>query len=482
MTGARALAAWTGPALAAAVVAGVAAGAAVAPLLVLAAAVAPLVGLLQPPRAPASPHAVTLALTAAVAALLLWAHLALLADAAALLGARRWQGVVLAAAPALLVTLLPGAARRRAAACALGGGALLLVLVAVAASMGITPVTAWRQVAQRPAVVFSGRSAWVGEGERFVRRATLAFDEAHRVVAVTPGTFRVVEADGARRVVRDWRLAAGDAVSLRPGDTLTAHAGSRLRFEAGKRVPGAAASGPAWADAATRAPLVPALGVLVTLVLGAVALVPAAGRRAAAAPAVAVVFAFGAAAWGVYAALMAPESGLAGSPAEALLSLPRAVPPTARVLSPGALTAALALGLLALFVAAADALRERVAASGGRRWPEAWTTALAAATLGALVAVVDPWTPLAAGLGLAGAALAVPRLAAGEDAGRVLGRPVEALGALVGGAIFVALTGVALAGAAARLPAALAPLAAAPVLIAAPIAWIVVRLLRTPPA
>src|SRR5207245_2914798 len=85
-------------------------------------------------------------------------------------------------------------------------------------------------VAARPALVFSGRSAWVTEGERFVRGTTVAVDEAHRVVAVTPGTFRVVEQDGGRRVVRDWRLAAGDAISLRPGDTLTAAAGSRLRF------------------------------------------------------------------------------------------------------------------------------------------------------------------------------------------------------------------------------------------------------------
>src|SRR5438445_345838 len=151
--------------------------------------------------------------------------------------------------------------------------------------MGITPWAAWREAAGRPALVFSGRSAWVTDGERFVRHATLAFDEAHRVVAVTPGTFRVVERDGARRVVRDWGLAAGDALSVRPGDTLTAEPGSRLRFEPGKRVPGAAASGSAWAAAATRVSPTPALGVLATLALGACALVPAGERRMAAAPA-----------------------------------------------------------------------------------------------------------------------------------------------------------------------------------------------------
>jgi hypothetical protein len=106
-----------------------------------------------------------------------------------------------------------------------------------------------------------------------------------------------------------------------------------------------------------------------------------------------------------------------------------------------------------------------------------WTAVVVAAAAGAL-ALLDPWTAWSAGLGLAASAVAAPRLAAGEDAGRVLGRPVEAIGALVGGAIFVALTGVALAGATARLPTALAPLGAAPVLAAAPVAWVIVRLLR----
>src|SRR5205823_6472588 len=104
---------------------------------------------------------------------------------------------------------------------AAGGGALLLVLVAAGATMGITPWAAWREAAGRPALVFSGRSAWVTDGERFVRRATLAFDEAHRVVAVTPGTFRVIEADGARRVVvgrlRDARRARGGPGGLAGG-------------------------------------------------------------------------------------------------------------------------------------------------------------------------------------------------------------------------------------------------------------------------
>ena len=84
MTAARALAAWPGPALVAGIIAAVAAGAPAAPVLVLAFAVTPLLALLQPWRAAAPSHPATLLITAGVAALLLWAHLAVLADAAIL--------------------------------------------------------------------------------------------------------------------------------------------------------------------------------------------------------------------------------------------------------------------------------------------------------------------------------------------------------------------------------------------------------------
>src|SRR5438477_269780 len=473
MTAARALAAWPGPALVAGIIAAVAAGAPAAPVLVLAFAVTPLLALLQPWRAAAPSHPATLLITAGVAALLLWAHLAVLADAAALLGARRWQASVLAAALALLVTLAPGAGRRRGGMLAAGGAALLLVLVVVGVAGEVAPWTARSQAAARPALVFSGRSGWVTEGERFVWGTTPAFGEAHRVGGGPPGTFRVVEQDGGRRVVRDWRLAAGDAISLRPGDTLTASVGSRLRFEPGKRVPGAAPSGAAWADAAARVPAARALGLLATFALGACAVVPAGGRRVGVAPAIALALSLGATSWGVYATLAAPEAGLAGSPAEALLSLPRAVAPS-RALPAGALAAVVLLGLLALFVAAADALRERISGAGGARLPIIWPAVMAAAALTAAVAVVDPWTPLTAGLGLAGAAIAAPRLAAGNGARRVLGWPLEVIGALFGAAVYAGLTLLS-----ALLPAALAPLGATPVLAAAPAAWTVVRLLRT---
>jgi hypothetical protein len=126
-------------------------------------------------------------------------------------------------------------------------------------------------------------------------------------------------------------------------------------------------------------------------------------------------------------------------------------------------------GLLALFVATADALHERVTGPAGSRGAAVWTLVMVVAAAAASTPSVDPWTLLTAGLGLAGAALAAPRLAHSGRAVR-LGWPVQALGALLGGAVYVAL-------AVARPPAALAPLAAFPVLVAAPAAFLLVRAL-----
>ena len=472
MTLLRAVAAWPGPALAATMIGAVAAGAAAAPTLVLAVAVAPLLAVVQPPRAPAARHPVTLAIAVAVAALLLWAHLAVLADAGALLGARRWHACVLAAALALLATLMPNADRWRSMAVALGAAALLLVLIAAGAALERAPWAAWRDAAARPALVFSGGSPWVNAGEGFVRSTTLAFHEGHRVVAVTPGTFRIVETDGERPVVRDWRLAAGDALSVRPGDTLTAEPGSRLRFEPGKRIPGAPPSGAAWADAAPRASSPHALALVVTVALGACALVPSVARPVSVGSAITLAIAAGGASWGAYATLLAPEAGLAGSPVEAVLSLSRAAALPRHASWPAALTGLVVIGLLGLFVAAADALRQPIAEAGGTRWPGVWSAVVVGAAAAAAVPSVAPWTPLAAGLALAGAAVAAPRLA-GADGARIASWPASAAGGLIGAAVFVGMTAFG-----ARLPGPLAALREAPVLAAAPAAWLIVKVLR----
>lgn len=463
MTALRGIAAWTGPVLVGVLATRVAAGAPDAPLLVLAAVVAPLVALLQP-RVVDSPHVVSAAAAVVSATLILAASLMPLGDAALLLGGHRWHGVVLAAAVVLLLTLSPGGHGWRVAALVAGGGALLLSLAALASATTLSPWDAWRDAAARPALVFSTHSPWVRDSGWFARRTTLAFDEGHRLIAVTPGTFRVVEQEGTRQVVRDWRLAAGDQLSVRPGDRVTVEAGSRMRFETGKRVPGAAPSGAVWAEAGA-APLMASMAGLATLVLGAIAVVPAAGRRGFVAPAALLALALAAACWGVYAVATVPEVMLSGSLAEPLLRLPSAVP-GARGLVPLVVVA-----LLALFVAAAGALRERVAALAGPRGTASWVAAVGIAALASLWPF-DPWFLLMAGLGFAAATLAGPRLAA-VGAGRVGSWPVEAIGALAGGVVFVAL-----AAFGPRLPAALGAVAESPALLAAPAGWLAVKLLR----
>ena len=463
MTALRGIAAWTGPVLVGALATRVAAGAPEAPLLVLAAVVAPLVALLQP-RVVHSPHVVSAGATVVSATLILAASLLPLGDAALLLGGRRWHGVVLAAAVVLLLTLSPGGHGWRVAALVAGGGALLLSLAALASATTLSPWHAWREAAARPALLFSAHSPWVTDSGWFARRTTLAFDEGHRLVAVTPGTFRVVEQEATRHVVRDWRLAAGDQLSVRPGDRVTVEAGSHVRFEPGKRVPGAAPSGAVWAEAGAT-PLVASLAGVVTLVLGAIAVVPAAGRRGFVAPGVLLAVALGAACWGVYAVATVPEVMLSGSVAEPLLRLPGAVP-GARGLVP-----VVVVGLLALFVAAAGALRERVAAVAGARGTAAWVAAVAVAAVASLWPF-DPWFLLMAGLGFAAATLAAPRLA-GRRGARVGDWPVEAIGALAGGVVFVAVAALG-----PTLPPALSALAQWPALAAAPAGWLAVKFLR----
>src|SRR5262249_43620649 len=438
MSALRVAAAWPGPALVAIVIAAVATGTAVAPTLLVGVAIAPLLALVQPSRAALPRHPVMLAIAAAIAALLSWAHLAVLADAATLLGASRWHACALAAALALVATLVPNAERWRGAALVLGGAALLLALIAAGTALERAPWTAWQDAAARPALVFGGGSPWVDEGARFVRSTTVAFDEGQRVVAVTPGTFRIVESDGVRRVVRDWRLAAGDALSLRPGDTLTSEPGTRVRFEPGKRVPGAPPSGSAWADAGPLASPSHALALLATVTLGACAVVPVVASHVGVVSALTLAIAVGAASWGAYATLLAPEAGLAGSPVEALLSLSRAAALSAHGIGRAAFIGLVAVGLLALFVAAAGGLRQPMAEAAGARWPRVWSAVIAVAAAAAALPSVDPWTPLAAGLGLAGAAVAAPRIA-GADGARVASWPASVAGGLAGAAVFAGL-------------------------------------------
>src|SRR5439155_338093 len=109
----------------------------------------------------------------------------------------------------------------------------------------------------------------------------------------------------------------------RPGDQLFLEPGARVRFEPGKRVPGAPASGAAWADPPDRrSPQTAArtLGTALTLTGGALVLmrasVPRAQGGAWTARALLFVVVLAAVAWGVYAARAAPDLAL-GAPGSA---------------------------------------------------------------------------------------------------------------------------------------------------------------------
>jgi hypothetical protein len=464
MTALAAAAVWLQPALLATLALRVAAGDADAPWLALGALIAPLVALLAAPRRASGSNPVAATATAAAVTLVLAADFMVAGDAATLLGAAPWLGVALAAALSLLVPLLPGARRVSAPVLAVAAVALLLPLVSVALTTGTAPWTAWSHGGWRPSLTFSETSGWVRDGERFPRPARLTFAEGQRVTTLSPGVFRVVERDAAEPTVREWRLAAGETLTLRPGDELSVEAGARLRFEAGRRVPGAPASGIAWADAPARSPsmLPAAFGALATLVGGALALVPSPRRGPPAVTGPLVLLAATAAAvgWGVYAAATAPDLALGGSLLAPVLTLPM------RALGPrtGAPLAVLALGaFVALLLTAAVALRARLADAIGPA-PTRWAVAVGLAA--ALTAApLDPWRMLALGLGVVGAAY-TPSLVAG-------GRVVGLVGSIVGAAVFVALA--ALPSLDPAMGSWLEPLARYPALVAMPLGWAVAR-------
>jgi hypothetical protein len=460
MSALSAVAVWLQPVLLAGLVVGVTAGDPAAPWLALGVLVAPLVALLAPPARLADVNLVARTAVAVAVTLVLAADFVLAADAAALLGAAPWLGVLLAAALALLVPLLPGARRTSAPMLTMAVAALLLPLVSVALTTRTAPWTAWSRGGSRPALTFSETSAWVRDGERFARPARLTFVEGQRVTVLSPGTYRVVERDAASPTVREWHLTAGETLTLRPGDELSIEAGARLRFEAGRRVPGAPISGVAWADAPDRdlALLPEALGALLTLVGGALALVPATrrGPSAAAAPLALLVTTTAAIGWGIYAGATAPDLALGGSLPAPVMRLPTlALGP--RTGAPLAMLAVAALATLAL--SAVVALRGRLVATGSAA-PALWAAAVGlAAALAA--AAPDPWTVLVLGLGLAAAACASLRFAAAAEA--------AVAGSIVGAGAFVALVGVpVVAPGAAVWPEVLARY---PVLAAMPLAW-----------
>ena len=480
--GSAALAAWTSPAVLALVGARVFSGAPEAPTIALAILVAPLIALLgaATDAAPRPNRVSALGISAGVG-LVLWANLLLLADVAGLLGLPRWATSIVAASVALLaVALLRGDTAGLGSPglwllYASGLGFVVLVAV-VAVALAVSPWSAWKDIASRPALTFGASNPWVTEGRAFAAPTTLEFTEAHRVTALNAATYRVLEPGR----FREWRLRAGESLSLRAGDHLVIGAGARLMFEAGKRVPGTAASGAAWADPPERSGLstvVHAVGAALTLVGGAVALVvPERAltiRGVSTGSGLVLAFVLGALCLGVYGTYAAPGFSIGAPALAAVFGVPEAVVPgrTGTVL--------LVLGavvLLLLFSATVLALRgvlgralgeASTGHSSGTRPPRALTDPTVAflvvvASIGSLWPG-DASRALLAGLGLTASAAVAPRVAGDSPEARLAG-------SLVGVIAFAALSVLG-----PRLPAWADVAWTYPALAAAPLAWVVVR-------
>jgi hypothetical protein len=469
----HAVAMWASPVVLVSLAARVFAGAPDSPTLVLAALVAPLLGLLGRSADPAPPtNRIAGLASAAAVGLVLWANFSVVADVAWLVGVPRRPALVLLAAAAFLgITWRAGRRPVGDAGVVVGAAGVALTVVVIGVAVAAPPWTAWSRTASRPALTFGAASAWVTDGRPLERASTLLFTEPHRVTALSPGVYRVIEEDARPSITREWRLAAGDALTLRPGDRLVLTAGTRVRFEPGKRVPGSAASGAVWAAPSERRSLstaAHALGAALTLVGGALALLPLPGlrawRSALAGPALLLALMLVAVGWGTYAVYAAPEQALA-APAAGLVELPALVlwAPGGRVL-----VATGVLALLLLFVATAVALRDVIAMHAR---PENTDIAWAGVLILAAVAGSwpgDPWRAWLAGCGLAAAAISAPRLAGG-------GARAGLAGSLAGAAAFAGLAAVG-----SRLPPWAGALAAYPALLAAPLAWAVVRVAGAP--
>jgi len=409
---------------------------------------------------------------------IVWANLGLAGDVATWTGWPRWTGIVPAAIAAAGLALRPRASRRWLWLVPAGLVALLLPVAVMVQASGSNPLAIWTEVASQPAFRFSRQSPWVTEGRPVGPRrglVALAFDEEHRLTPLDPGPFRVEVNDSGRVQVQEWTLTPGQSVTLRPGDRLQLDGPRRLKFEADRRVPGAPVSGIAWADSSF-APrwlrLFSILGLGLTLLGGAVALAgPASSARptragVAVGGAVLLALLAWAECWAIYAVRWAPELYLGGGAGAALLELPGLVlrgSPWSPLLAGAGM-----VGLLALFLAAGAALRERLAGAGGL-----WAGVLAVTALLALLPV-EPWSLMLSALGLGASCLAPLILLAPPPA-----RPHAAAWALgVGVVLFLGVT------AAGKLWPPAGPVAQAlvayPALLAAPAAAAVLRVAGRP--
>ncbi len=381
-------------------------------------AVAPLLGLLlvTPPRDAGPPHPAltfSLALTGFV---LLWANLLLVGDVARSLGFSRPTGILVVAGSMFVVTAW-APARRRGLALALPALlALLIPLGVVVERADRLPLAAWSHAASLPAFRFPSESPWVTEGRPVAPRPgtdTLLFEEEHRVTSVAGGPLRILVSDRGRVQIQEWTLAAGQSVTVRPGDRLVVEPGRSLRFEANKRIPGAPASGIRWADPPR--PLLSTgflsvLGSGLTILGGATALLASErslpiSRAGAAIEGAGYVLALAwALGWATYTAFVAPELFLGGITPEKLFELP-ALALRGSPWGPS-LDALVITGAFFALLASASALRSRLAPGGleGRDLG-LWGGMLGLAVLGSFWPL-DPWRMLLMAFGLGASTLA----------------------------------------------------------------------------
>lgn len=412
--GMMAMAMWLGPVFVTTLTARAFAGAG-APTVALAVCCAPLLGLLaSAPAREDEDDPVAAMLTCVAVGIVLSAQFAALVDVGRVFGLPRWLTVLVVVALTLTGTLRRSLSARPRSALIAGTATLVGMLLLVGVMLGIPPWAAWRMQAARPALAFADGASPVTSGITVLIPTTLVFSEPHRVTALIPGVFRVVERDTVQPVVREWQLGAGESLALRPGDELGAGPGARLRFEAGRRVPGVAPSGAAWADVTEAGveTLLATIGLTMLLAGGAVGLAPRpslhVGRREALmAPLLAVVGPVALLSWGVYAAWTGVDLMLAAPSAAAFIRLPLvAVPAPWNI----ALTAAVVLATAALFGAATAALRGRfeelatpwigTPRSGPGRARYAWATLVLAAAVAA-AGPVHAWSLVGWGAGLA---------------------------------------------------------------------------------
>jgi len=376
---------------------------------------------------------------------LIWAGLIMAGDVALRLGGPRWHGIALAACGGLLLTAWRGAGRALPALLVIAALGVGLPLVLLARVAGVGPLDAWRVVAARPAFTFPPGSPWVAVGRDlgFAQgRRALHFQEEHRLTAADEAALRLGTRDGRQTTERTISLAAGQSLTVRPGDRLEATPGARLRFETGRRVPGAPDTGVAWA-AGARAGLLQRLGLAVTVLGGGIALLgpPLVGRpsrRAVAGVGMALVGVLWLAqGWAVYTALRAPEVFLGGISPERLLDVPALV--LASRTSVSRAQTMLVIAVAAGFLASTVALRARLSAAdttgGGEigRDLGLWSMVFGVAALASLWAV-DPWRLALAALGAAAAVLVPAALLPGAAS-----RPVAATAAGLAGLTAFAL-------------------------------------------